>query len=225
MSIMLAMQKPTSRQSGAISASTIVIIILAVLLATAGSLAIWSYMQYVDQKTDVDGRVALAVSEAEKKQAEKDEAKFAEREKEPNRDFVGPVDYGRVTFKYPKTWSVYEETDVSQGEGDYKAYFNPVTVPPVDQDNRFALRVTIQDESYDAVLEEYAGQIEEGELKSSGFEANGANGTLLEGKFSDDIRGAAVVFKVRDKTLTVHTDANTFRPDFNKIVKTIEFNK
>ena len=74
----------------------------------------------------------LAVAEAKKEQATLDEDKFAQREKEPNRQFVGPDDYGRLTFDYPKTWSVYVARDTSRG-GTYEAYLNPITVPPVCQ--------------------------------------------------------------------------------------------
>ena len=68
---------------GAIQGSTIVIILLALALIAAGSFGIWSFMNYREAQTNLDGKVDLAVSEAEKKQADADEAKFAEREKEP----------------------------------------------------------------------------------------------------------------------------------------------
>ena len=52
----------------------------------------------------------------------------------------------------------------------------------------------------------------------------GNTGTRLDGNFSKNIRGAAVIYKVRDKTATVRTDANeTFKADFNKIIQTINF--
>jgi hypothetical protein len=46
----------------------------------------------------------------------------------------------------------------------------------------------------------------------------------LDGSFSTDIRGSAVIFKIRDKTVTIRTDADTFKPDFENIIKTINFN-
>ena len=211
-------------QKGAIQTSTIIVIVLTVLLAVVGSLAIWAFVEYNNQKTDVDGKVALAVTKAEKDQAEEDEKKFAEREKEPNREFVGPDDYGRVTFDYPKTWSVYIDRDGSSG-GKFEAYLNPIVVPPIKNDERFALRVTIEEKAVDQVLRLYESKIKKGDLNSTAFTANGLEGTRLDGNFSNDIRGSAVIFKVRDKVLTIRTDAETFKPDFEKLIKTIEFNQ
>ena len=54
--------------------------------------------------------------------------------------------------------------------------------------------------------------------------ANGQSGTRLDGKFSDDIRGAAVIYKIRDKTAVIQTDADTFKADFDALIKTITFN-
>lgn len=213
-----------ARESGAIHASTVIVIVLTILLAGAGSLAIWAYLQYQDQKTDVDGKIDVAVTQARKEQAESDEAKFIEREKEPNRQFVGPSDYGRLTFDYPKTWSVYEARDASNG-GTYEAYLNPILVPQVSVQQQFALRVTIVDRDYDDVLTQYKSLVTRGELKTSSVAIGEYSGTRFDGAFTKDIRGAAVVFKIRDKTLTLRTDANTFVDDFNAIIKTIEFNK
>lgn len=210
--------------SGAIQSSTIIVVVLTVLLVGVGAFGVWSYLQWQDQKTDVDGKISLASAKARKEQAEIDETKFIEREKEPNRQFVGPSDYGRVTFKYPKTWSVYEAQDASNG-GDYTAYLNPIVVPQMTSDRQVALRVTIVSQDYDSVLSRYSSLVKRGDLKSTGFTVGEFAGTRLEGKFSEDIRGAAVIFKIRDKTLTIRTDANTFIDDFDTITKTIEFNK
>lgn len=211
-------------EHGAVSGSLIAIIALAVLALAFGSTAIWAYVNYSQQKTNVDAKVDLAVAKAKKDQGDADEAKFAEREKEPNRQFVGPDDYGRLTFDYPKTWSVYEAKDVTQNGGTYAAYLNPVTVPPVADSQQYALRVTIEEKDYDKVISSYESEVKKGDLRSTAFSANGHSGTRLDGNFSKDIRGAAVIFKIRDKTATLRTDADTFKPDFDKLVKTIDFN-
>jgi hypothetical protein len=210
-------------ERGGISGSMIAIIGLIVLVLGAGSAAIWAYVNYQEQKTNVDGKVDLAVAEAKKVQSEEDEVKFAEREKEPNRQFVGPEDYGRLTFMYPKTWSVYVARDVAKG-GSYESYLNPVTVPPVSDVQQYSLRVLIEQKDYDQVVKSYQKSVEKGELRSSTTSANGHNGTRLDGSFSNDIRGSAVIYKIRDKTLTIRTDADTFKPDFENVIKTIDFN-
>jgi hypothetical protein len=199
-------------------------IILILALAGLIALSVWLYVNYNDQKTNVDSKVAVAVSAAVKNQSDLDQIKMTEREKEPNRQFVGPDDYGRVTFNYPKTWSVYVDKDASGG-GSFEAYLNPVSVPPIDKSQRFATRVVIEQKDYDKVIASYDKLVEKGDLKATSVTADGVNGTRLDGVFSEDVRGSAVIFKIRDKTLTIYTDAITFRPDFNKLIKTIKFNQ
>ncbi|PID30184.1 hypothetical protein CR983_03065 [Candidatus Saccharibacteria bacterium] len=218
------MNTRTLHQRGMIQPMTIMVVVMSILFLAAGGLAVWAYIEYDKARTDVDRQIATAVAEAQKEQAELDEEKFAQREKEPNRQFVGPNDYGRVTFDYPKTWSVYVNESAADGKSTYEAYLSPITVPPVrDKESRFALRVTIEDKAYAEVVDSYSNDVEKGELKSRGASAKGQQGTRLDGKFDKDLRGAAVIFKIRDKTLTIRTDADTFKPDFDKLVETIEF--
>lgn len=210
-------------ERGAVSGWLITVIILGVCTVGFAATTIWAYVGYMEQKTDVDGKIALAKAEAKKVQADFDEKEYLKHEKEPNRQFVGPEDYGRLTLNYPKTWSVYIAKDASAG-GVYEAYLNPVTVPTVKSDQQFALHVTISEQDYDKTLAAYDGLIKKGDLRSATTSVNGQNGTRLDGSFSKDIRGAAVLYKVRDKTLLIQTDAETFKPDFDSIIKTIKFN-
>lgn len=200
-------------------------IALAVLSGLAIVAAVWGLVNYNEQKTDVDGKIEAAVATAKKEQADDDEAKFLAREKEPNREFVGPDDYGRLTFNYPKTWSVYVNKDVSQG-GAYEAYLNPVSVPPVSATQRYALRVLVEEKEYDKVLDAtYAALVKKGDLRSSAVSVNSTQGTRFDGNFTKDIRGSAVVFKLRDKTVTLRSDADTFKADFDALITTIKFNQ
>jgi len=210
-------------EQGGVSGSLVAAIVLGIFMVGFAATTIWAYLSYTEQKTDVDGKVALAVAEAKKVQADEDEKKFAEREKEPRREFVGPEDYGRLVFDYPKTWSVYIAKDASTG-GAFEAYLNPTTVPSISASKQFALRVTISELDYDKVLATYDGLIKKGDLKSSAASVNGQNGTRLDGSFSKDVRGAAVIYKIRDKTMVLQTDADTFKPEFENITKTIKFN-
>ncbi|MFI5212372.1 MAG: hypothetical protein ACHQTE_00230 [Candidatus Saccharimonadales bacterium] len=208
---------------GVISGSLIAIIALIILVIGAGSAAIWAYVNYNEQKMNVDSKISLAEAAAEKKQSDADAKTFFDKAKEPNLQFVGPDDYGRLTFSYPKTWSAYVAKDVTQG-GTYEAYLNPVTVPPVSSVQQFALRVTIEPRDYDQVIKTYDSLVKSGALRSSATSANGNNGVRLDGNFTKDIRGSAVIYKIRDKTVTIRTDADTFKPDFEAIITSINFN-
>jgi hypothetical protein len=201
--------------------TTIGLIVLSVGLAVFGA---WAFMNYSDQKDNVDTKIATAVAKAEKDQADADDLKFIQRDKEPMRQFTGPDDYGRVTFDYPKTWSVYIDKDALSG-GDYEAYLNPIVVPPISSIQQFAIRVLIEEKDYDKVIATYDSLIKKGDLRSSSVTADGTNGIRLDGSFSKDIRGSAVIFKIRDKTLTIRTDANTFTADFDALIATIMFNQ
>lgn len=218
------MNHTTSRTRGAIGVSTIVIILLSIFAALFAGLAIWAFVNYMDQKNNVDAKISTAVATAEKELGDELEAKFIEREKEPLKSFAGPSDYGTLGFKYPKTWSVYVDNDGTRGNG-FEAFLSPGVVPTVDsKESRYATRVTIVDKSYEDVLGDYESEVEKGDLKSSAIKANGQDGTRLDGNFTKDLRGSAVLFKIRDKTAIIQTDAETFKADFDALVATITFN-
>ncbi len=220
------MKKTLVMQRGASVPVVVTIVLLSLFLVAFAGLAVWAYMNYDDQRTNVNLKIDAAVNKAEKEQADELEAKFLEREKEPYRSFAGPTDFGTLSFKYPKTWSVFIASDGSgrSSRSGFEAYLHPVVVPPVSETERYALRVTITDQKYEDVIAEYRELVEEGGLRSSATKANGQNGTRLDGNFSEDIRGAAVVYKIRDKTAVLRTDADTFKPDFERLIKTITFN-
>lgn len=212
-----------THETGAINSLLLSTILVSVAAVGFAALSVWLYMNYSDQKNNVDSKVGVAVADAQHKQAADDEAKFLERDKQPLRQFSGPDDYGRLSFNYPKTWSVYVAHDISQG-GSYQAYLNPVTVPPVSDKQQFALRVTIEQRDYNQVISSYQDRVKQGKLTPSATSSNGKEGTRLDGQFTNDIRGSAVFYKIRDKTVTIRTDADTFKPDFDALIKTINFN-
>lgn len=210
-------------EQGSITGSLIAVIFLTIGLVACVGVMIWLFLQYSEQKNNVDQKVEAAVAKETLRVQEVEAKKYTELNKEPNRQFVGPDDYGRLTFNYPKTWSVYVAADATKG-GVYQAYFNPVEVPTVSATQQFALRVVIDDNDYDKAIAKYDTLVKKGDLESSTVSANGQNGTRLDGNFTKDIRGSAVFFKVRDKTVGVYTDADTFKPDFENIVKSISMN-
>ncbi len=183
----------------------------------------WALINFFDQKNTTDTRVSEAVAAAKKEQSEKDAAEYEAEKASATQLFAGPEDYGRVSFDYRKDWSLYIKSDASSG-GIYEALFNPGGVPQVRNDGRYALRLTIENKDYDAVIDGYKNLVSRGDLKTSAVKVNENNGTRLDGNFTKDIRGSAVVFKIRDKTLTVRTDAETFKGDFDALIKTIKFN-
>ena len=217
---------PVAKKNVADIVKIIVIIALSLISVTFIGLFIWMTVQYNDVSTDVNGQIDAAVAKAKDEQFAKDEADFLEREKYPYKRFSGPIDYGELSFEYPKTWSVYIAAAATAG-GDFNAYFNPVQVDAVGKDTINALRVTIRDKSFEEVAAEYQKAMDK---KDSGLTMQAAtvNGTTANryiGKIPDtDLSGFIVVFKIRDKTVIMQTDSVLFEADFNKLLETVTFN-
>jgi len=212
-----------TRERGEISGLQVTVIGLAILVLGLGSFGIWAFVSYQDAQQNVDSKIEVAVANGKKEQADEDETKFSEREKEPNKVFKGPSDYCGLTFEYPKTWSAYEANDIKNG-GDYEAYLHPDIVKPVSADQQYALRVLIEQKDYPDVIKQYEGLVGKDSLKQSTANSEGNEGVRLDGNFSKNIRGAAVIYKCRAYTITLRTDADTLKPDFEKIIRTISYN-
>lgn len=213
-----------STQRGAINNQLLIMVGLLLLIVGLSGLSAWLYVQYNEQKTNVDGKIAIAAAEARKDQSEIEAKNFAEREKEPRREFAGPEDYGSLSFKYPKTWSVYVADDPSTSSSRFSAFLHPIVAPPVSSGSaRFALTVHIETIAYDRALDKYRKFIQKGELRSSPITVNGHEGTRLDGMLRNEISGSAALFRVRDKTITITSEAETFKEDFDTIIQTIDF--
>lgn len=205
---------------------TIAIIALSLVAVTFIGLFIWTTVEYKEVQEDVQGKIDTAVAKAKDEVSAKKEAEFLEREKNPFKVFSGPVDYGQLTFQYPKTWSVYVADPATNG-GDFNAYFNPIQVDTVAKDTINALRVSIVNKPFDTVAAEYQRAMDEkdSDLKMesvtvNGFTANRYTGTIPETELS----GYIIIFKIRDKTAIVQTDSVLFADDYNKVIETIVFN-
>lgn len=217
------MKQQFDREEG-ISTVGILVALLVVVTLGLGGLSIWSYAQYRDQKDNTDAKISTAVAAAKKAQGATDQATFAQQVKQPFTVFNGPSDFGSVSFKFPKTWSVYY-ADGDDGNGNtFAVYFNPDHVPTISSTQQFALRLTIEEQSYESVVASYASAVKKGTLKSSIVTTNGLSGTRIDGQFSKTLDGSVVIFKVRDKTLLVQTDSPSFLADFNNtIVSSLTF--
>lgn len=199
-------------------------IFLGIVVIVLGSVMIWALVQDNEAQNNLSIKNQQAAATAQNAQQTKDQATFAEQAKNPLADFQGPSDLGSVDFKYPKTWSVYVASDGSNGS-DYQAYLNPGQVPSVTGQNKYALRVSIVNQSYDQVLQQYAGLVQQGQLRSSNVTTSGFNGNRLDGNFSTTLQGSAVFFKIRDTTLILRTDSPTFQDDFNSAVSSLTFSQ
>lgn len=201
---------------------TVFLILTTLVAITFIGLFVWKYLEWDTVKTDVDGQIDAAVAMAVSENSEKLEAEFAEREKYPYKTFLGPADYGSLNFEYPRTWSLYIARDAARG-GDYEAYLNPSEVLPVSATTINALRVNIVDEAFDEVAKDYDGRVEDGDLTVLTRNVGSTVANVYTGTFSDSIHGILTIFKVRDKTVMLRTDAMLFSEEYYKVLDTVTF--
>lgn len=210
-------------ESGMAQPLIVVVIILALVAVGFGGFGAWAYINYNDQKNNVDTKIAAAVADAKQQQIKTDQSTFAQQEKSPTRQIVGPADLGQVTLSYPKNWSVY--IDRNGTNNSYEAYYYPLAVPPTNGGTAYALRVSVLNTPYDTALGGFNDSIKSGKLTAQPVTAAGVDGIRLDGTFANNFKGAMVIFKIRDKTLEVSTQSQDFVNDFNDIIKTLTFNK
>ena len=213
---------PAPRSGGGII-KTILLIFFVLTSLVAGYFIYYFYNEYTIARTDVDAQIAEAVAKAEKDKISELEAEFAEREKNPYSTFSGPEDYGELTFSYPKTWSVYINKDASKG-GDFEAYLNPGTVSPVSNTTINSLRVTISTKSIDSFDKTYQGYVSKAIMTAEVKTIGGETATVYKGTLPSKLVGAVAIFKLRDKTVLLQTDAEIFFDDFNRILETVKYN-
>ncbi|MBR3236624.1 hypothetical protein IKF92_03030 [Candidatus Saccharibacteria bacterium] len=228
--MMQQMPAPVVKKDNSDLIKIIVIIALSLLAVTFIGLFIWKTVEANDAQSDLEEKIDVAVAEATEKQADKLEEEFAKREKDPYRPFTGPVDYGQLSFEYPKTWSVYVAEAATSG-GDYNAYFNPLQVEAVSKETINALRVYILNKGFDEVTKKYQKYVddEDNPLKiesvtigrKNNITANRYSGTIPDTELS----GFIVTFKIRDKTVILQTDSVLFEEDFNRVLGTVTFNE
>lgn len=199
---------------------TIILVVTALIAIVFIALYINKYIQWRNVSTDVESQIEQAVAVAIAENTTKMEEEFIEREKSPYRDFMGPEDYGSLSFQYPRTWSVYIASD-AVGGGDFSAYMNPTQVEPVKQDSINALRVTIRNTAFDTVARSYENYVTNGKLSFSTRNVGGALANLYTGTLPNGLQGAVVIFKLRDKTVVLQTDAEIFLSEFYTLLDTV----
>lgn len=205
---------------------TILLIVVGLVALTFIGLFIWMLTKWQTAYDDVQGQIDTAVATAVNEEATRLETEFTEREKYPYKKFAGPADYGELSFEYPKTWSAYVAKDASSG-GDYEAYLNPDVVPPIANNTIVSLRVTIKDSSIEQVLKTYESNIKSNKLTLTVRPVGGENANIYTGEQPGGGRpqGIAAVFKLRDKTVILQTDAMIFQEDFYKILDSVSYNQ
>lgn len=201
---------------------TIILIVLCVVFLIFG---IWAFSSWQSskQKAATASHTATAALASQKAA----ETKYNDLLQTPYKTFTGPSSYGTVSFNYPKNWSAYVDT---AGNEPVNAYFYPDQVPSTQSDTAFALRVELLDSDYASVVQQFSANVSQGSIRSHAYippalAKNSAvqpgvklDGTISQSGTGAPLQGSMVILKVRDKTLQIYTQANSYLPDFNSVV-------
>ena len=213
--------------------SRLVLIILLVVFVIGtmvlAGLATYLYIEKNEAENNLDAKINTAVASAIATQIAADDKNCEAKLKESKTYFVGPADYGSLSFEYPKVWSVYIAADASDGK-DFEAYVNPDHVPSTaNKDNIYLLRIKITNTTFDKTAEEYAKFVEKGTMTVENRTVNGHNLSIYKGELKESTSkekrtGYVTLIKIRDKTAILQTDSLDFVDDYNSILNTITFN-
>jgi hypothetical protein len=173
-------------------------------------------------RTETDTIVSEAVTEARLAQQEEDTAIFLEEAKKPYVEYVGPSDFGSISFSYPKTWSVYNSQFDKNG---YVIVFYPGVIPVVSDTTAMALRISVLNQEYETVIAGYEKMITAGQITASVVNVaqtetfTGYEGIRFDGAINTTfLDGSIIALKLRDKTILIQTDSSDWVTDFEQIV-------
>lgn len=182
---------------------------------------LWAFSERQSYKNQSDKKAAQAVAKAEDELIKKKDVEFAEREKEPFKTYTSPSAAGTIKIKYPKTWSAFI-TESDRSSTPVNGYFHPNFVPGLESGTSFALRIQVVNQSYSQTMRQYESQTKGGKVKVSPFRAPGVKsilGARIDGQLDNaTTQGSMVVLPLRDKTIKLWTESESFLGDFNKTV-------
>lgn len=207
-------------QAGAVSGLLIGLILSIVLLMCSIGFGAWAFSGRQQYKTDVEGQIATAVASAQQQTSTTKDKEFAEKEKDPLKDYTGPAAYGSLSLRYPKTWSAYID-ESSNASFPLDGYFNPNFVPGLQSNSSVALRIQVTNTAYAQEIRTFDSNIKAGKIKASAYRPDKVQSVLglrLEGDIVAGKQGIMVVVPLRDKTLKIWTEASQYSGDFNNTI-------
>lgn len=201
------------------------LVIFVLLFLIAVGFGFWAFTERNTYKNDTDTIVAKEVALTEQRVSTAKDAEFVESEKRPTKSYKGPSTFGSVELEYPKTWSAF--ITEGQGSSPIDGYMHPNFVPGLQSGTQFALRVEVIAKSYDSEMKQLDGKVRSGKVSVTPYRADQVPdvlGARVEGEINTGQKNIMVLFPIRDKTLKISTESETFYKDFNDIIlKTLKF--
>lgn len=211
-------------QDGAVNVLLIPLILASLFLMGALAFGFWAFGERQDYKNNSDEKVAAAVAVAKQQEGIVKDKQYAEAAKLPLKTYNGPEQSGSIALQYPKTWSAYVVAG-SNGDASLDGYFNPDVVPSTDDENStFALRLQVVDNPYSDELQDYQGNEEVTIAPYALPKLPKVIGVRISGQIEENKKGSMVVLPVRDKTLKIFTESESYLNDFdNNILANLTF--
>lgn len=196
------------------------LILMTLLLCVAAAFALWAFGSRQDYKNNVDKKIDEAVTLANQITSTSKDKEYVEKEKNPLKSYLGPATYGGVSLMYPKTWSAYigESNDSSM---PIEGYLHPNFVPSLQSKTAFALRMQVVNQPYVQVMRQFDSNTKIGTVRVTPYKADkvpSVLGSRADGEITPGQQVSMVIFPIRDKTLKVWTESDTFDKDFDTII-------
>jgi hypothetical protein len=120
---------------------------------------------------------------------------------------------------YPKTWSGYV---ISSQSTPLSTYFQPDVVPDISaQSNAYALRIQVVNQTYSNALQIYQTLASTKKVTVAPFsfaKVPSVVGSRIDGQISQDDQGTVIIVPLRNMSLIISTESQSFEPDFNNII-------
>ncbi len=207
---------------GSVSPLILVSVALGVLLLGSLIFGFGQMGKVGDYKTNMQSKVDEEVKKQSDLIAQNKQAEFDEKEKAPYKFWTSPTQYGSIRIGFPKTWSSYINLDTSSSAGSRSSidfYAHPDYVPATNtKDQRYALRMTLQNDDYNKILDGYRRDSSKNGTKISTIQNSGVSGIKVEGLIDNKVTGTVAIFQIREKVLTIWTESVDYQPDFENIV-------
>jgi len=208
---------PKSSGRGKWIASLVVTILL---LFGAIGFGVWAYLGRQDFKFNSDKKVAAAVDIAKQQESSAKDKEFIEKEKNPLTTYISSDTVGTIKLFYPKTWSVYMDESGS-GNLPLSGLMHPKFVPGLQSKTAFALEVKVNNQNYANMMRQYESKSKSGLVTVTAFRlANVPDvlGSRVDGEINNSQQGAIVLLPLRDKTITISTQSQQYKGDFDNII-------
>ena len=202
-------------------------LILGVLLLVTLVFAVWAFVGMTDYKNNSDKKSESAVASALAEQKTKLDAEYAEKEKSPYETYQASSEFGSLKLTYPRTWGMYVDAKLSGGSSTLDGYAHPNFVPGINSgDTSYALRYQVVSQDYVSVMKTFDASIKGSKASVTAFvpeKVPTVKGSKIVGEVSSKKTGVMYVLQLRDKTIKIWTESNSYAADLDKIINTLTF--